>query len=247
MAGKSTYLRQLALIVVMAQMGCFVPAEEARIGLVDKIYTRIGASDRLAQGQSTFMVEMSEVATLLCNCTSKSLLVLDEVGRGTSTYDGVSIAWAVIEYLSKSFKDGSPRTLFATHYFELTDLPKQLSDVTNAHVTAKEWTAPDGRRQVVFLYQVKEGPADRSYGIHVAEMAGLPEECVSRAQSLMHQLESGQHHLASSKKEKAAQTQLGLFDNHPVLDELRALNVNDMTPVEALNTLVRLKKIDDKS
>ncbi len=235
MAGKSTYLRQNALIVILAQMGSFVPAKSAEIGLVDKIFTRIGASDRLTQGQSTFMVEMQEVATLLRNATDRSLLILDEVGRGTSTYDGVSIAWAVIEFLSRS----GPRTLFATHYFELTQLEGRLPGVFNAHATAKEWPGPDGRKQVVFLYQILSGAADRSYGIHVAEMAGLPDDCIRRSREILKQLESGDHKLQN--KPVAASSQLELFDSHPVVEELRALRVDTMTPLEALNTLNRLK------
>lgn len=275
MAGKSTYLRQNALIIIMAQAGSFVPAEEAVIGLVDKIYTRIGASDRLAQGQSTFMVEMTEVAALLQNSTPRSFLVLDEVGRGTSTYDGISIAWAVVDYLSRPpdtdrhsgrsreaaeirnlesldpgvrrddeappFTGGS-RTLFATHYFELTQLGDMLPSVGNAHATAKEWPGPDGRRQVVFLYQIKPGPADRSYGIHVAEMAGLPEDCIDRAREILKQLEAGSHHISEPGRKKNASAQLEMFEAHPVIDELNQLHVESLTPLEALNKLAELKK-----
>jgi DNA mismatch repair protein MutS len=256
MAGKSTYLRQSALIVIMAQMGSFVPAESARIGIVDRVFTRIGASDRLAQGQSTFMVEMQEVATLLHNATPRSLLVLDEVGRGTSTYDGVSIAWAVIDHLSKMPGDEreknsseprgadskGPRTLFATHYFELTQLAESLSGVFNAHVTAKEWPGPDGRRQVVFLYQIQPGAADRSYGIHVAEMAGLPDGCIERARAILHQLESGSHALGAPAPAAVQAGQLDFFAaNHPAVDDLRALRIDTLTPLEALNVLAKLK------
>ncbi|MCG3204720.1 MAG: DNA mismatch repair protein MutS [Elusimicrobia bacterium] len=237
MAGKSTFLRQNALIVILAQMGSFVPAESATIGLVDKIFTRIGASDRLAQGQSTFMVEMQEVATLIQNCSQQSLLILDEVGRGTSTYDGVSIAWAVIEHLSKL----GPRTLFATHYFELTQLEGRLPGVFNAHATAKEWTGSDGRKQVVFLYQILPGPADRSYGIHVAEMAGVPQVCIEKAREILRHLESGDHRLSLEKGSRAGTQQLELFADHPVLAELRSLQVETLTPLEALNHLARLK------
>lgn len=237
MAGKSTYLRQNALLVVMAQMGSFVPAESASIGLVDKIFTRIGASDRLAQGQSTFMVEMQEVATLIQNSTERSLLILDEVGRGTSTYDGVSIAWAVIEHLSKN----GPRTLFATHYFELTQLEGRLPGVFNAHATAKEWPGADGRRQVVFLYQILPGAADRSYGIHVAEMAGLPEGCIERSRKILKQLESGDHRLTKAAAVPDLSQQLELFGEHPIVEELRSLHVENMTPIEALNKLSDLK------
>ncbi len=235
MAGKSTYLRQTALIVIMAQMGSFVPAQSAEIGLVDKIFTRIGASDRLSQGQSTFMVEMQEVATLMANAGPRSFIVLDEVGRGTSTYDGVSIAWAVVEHLSKTT---GPRTLFATHYFELTDLEGALKGVFNMHATAKEWPGPDGRRQVVFLYQILRGPADRSYGIHVAEMAGLPSECIDRARDILRELESGAHKIDS--RPKKASGQLELFSEHPVLGQLRSVKVDALTPLDALNTLAGL-------
>ncbi len=235
MAGKSTYLRQNALIVILAQMGSFVPAESASIGVVDKIFTRIGASDRLAQGQSTFMVEMQEVAALLESATAKSLLILDEVGRGTSTYDGVSIAWAVIEHLSKT----TPRTLFATHYFELTQLPTLLPSVFNMHATAKEWASADGRKQVVFLYQIRDGAADRSYGIHVAEMAGLPDDCIVRAREILKQLEAGDHH-ARPVTTSSSRQQLEFFSEHPVMEKLRSMRPEEMTPLEALNTLSRL-------
>ena len=242
MAGKSTYLRQTALIVILAQIGSFVPSASAQIGLVDRIFTRIGASDRLSQGQSTFMVEMNEVANLLLNATGKSLVVLDEVGRGTSTYDGVSIAWAVVDHLSQS---KGPRTLFATHYFELTQLPNQIPTVMNMHATAKEWPGPDGRRQVVFLYQILPGPADRSYGIHVAEMAGIPDGCIRRARDILKQLESGNHQLSIQEREKNGQPQLDLFSRHPVIDDLQNLRVEEMTPLEALNKLADLKKRAD--
>jgi DNA mismatch repair protein MutS len=234
MAGKSTYLRQNALLVILAQMGSFVPADAATIGIVDKIFTRIGASDRLAQGQSTFMVEMQEVAALLESATAKSLLILDEVGRGTSTYDGVSIAWAVIEHLSKL----TPRTLFATHYFELTQLPSLLPGVFNMHATAKEWAAADGRKQVVFLYQIRDGAADRSYGIHVAEMAGLPDGCIHRAREILKQLESGDHHARPSSP-AAAGTQLEFFSEHPIVEALRSVQPDQMTPLEALTLLTK--------
>jgi DNA mismatch repair protein MutS len=227
----------------MAQMGSYVPAESAAIGVVDKIFTRIGASDRLAQGQSTFMVEMQEVATVLANATAKSLIILDEVGRGTSTYDGVSIAWAVVEHLTKS----TPRTLFATHYFELTQLAEQIPGIFNAHATAKEWPGADGRRQVVFLYQIIDGPADRSYGIHVADMAGVPRSCIERAREILEELESGLPTVAGRPGGgKSAITgkakQMEFFGAHPLVDEVAALNVDALTPLEALNTLAKLKE-----
>jgi len=182
MSGKSTYLRQTALIVVMAQMGSFVPAAQARIGVIDQLFTRIGASDRLMEGESTFMVEMVETARILNHATGKSLVILDEVGRGTSTYDGISIAWACVEYLHER----GPKVLFATHYFELTRLPEELSGVKNAHVTAREWGD-----HVVFLHKVEPGPADRSYGIHVARLAGVPKEVLERASGLLQGFEKG--------------------------------------------------------
>jgi DNA mismatch repair protein MutS len=167
------------------------------------------------------------------------LLILDEVGRGTSTYDGVSIAWAVIEFLSRS----GPRTLFATHYFELTQLEGRLPGVFNAHATAKEWPGADGRRQVVFLYQILPGAADRSYGIHVAEMAGLPDACIGRAREILKQLESGDHRLTNAASNmKPARQQLELFGDHPVVETLRSLDVDAMTPLEALNRLSQLKR-----
>jgi len=199
MSGKSTYLRQTALIVVLAQMGSYVPAAEARIGVVDHLFTRIGASDRLAEGESTFMVEMVETAHILNHSTPRSLIILDEVGRGTSTYDGISIAWACVEYLHRNSEGrglspepqlGSrnsglgPKVLFATHYFELTELAEKLPGVHNAHVTAREWGD-----QVVFLHKVEPGPADRAYGIHVAKLAGVPKQVLERAQILLHTLE----------------------------------------------------------
>jgi DNA mismatch repair protein MutS len=241
MAGKSTYLRQTALLSIMAQMGSFVPAEKMTIGVVDKIFTRIGASDRLAQGQSTFMVEMQEVANLLANATGKSLLVLDEVGRGTSTYDGMSIAWAVIEHLSRS-NGSAPRTLFATHYFELTGLADKLPGVVNAHATAREWTNQEGRKQVVFLYQIKPGAADRSYGIHVAEMAGLPETCINRSREILTQLESGDHRVQKNGPKQKNDNQMRLFDEHPVVQEIRGLNLDHLTPMQVFTLLSELKE-----
>ena len=181
MSGKSTYLRQIALTVLMAQAGSFVPAKSARIGVVDRIFTRIGSGDRLAQGQSTFMVEMKETAKILNSDSPKSLVILDEVGRGTSTYDGISIAWAVIEHLNRNPK---PKVLFATHYFELTHLASQIQGIRNYNVQAKEW-----QDQVIFLHKVAPGPADRSYGIHVAQLAGLPSAVIERAKIVLNELE----------------------------------------------------------
>ncbi len=242
MAGKSTYLRQNALIALLAQIGSFVPAKSARVGIVDKILTRIGAQDALAQGDSTFMVEMKETSHILRSATARSLVVLDEVGRGTSTFDGISIAWAVLEHLHSSYatndKNGprGPRTLFATHYFELTELAKTLPGVVNGNVEVKEWSSAEGRTEVVFLHKIAPGPADRSYGIHVAALAGLPAQLISRAQKILSGLEnkSGPTHPVSSE--------LPLFEENPVLRTLKLINPETLTPIEALQALSALKK-----
>jgi len=240
MAGKSTFLRQAAIITLMAQMGSFVPAAAARLGLVDRIFTRIGAQDEIHAGQSTFMVEMVETANILHHATARSLLVLDEIGRGTSTYDGLSLAWAIIEYIHNHPRLRA-KTLFATHYHELTDLATLLPGVRNYNVAVAEDSAAD---RVVFLHRIVPGGADRSYGIHVAQMAGLPRTVVNRAQEIMAQLEatSGQAaHLPRKPNEANAEApvqQMALFAvDNPLLDELRALDANTMTPVEALNKL----------
>ncbi len=230
MSGKSTYLRQAALIALMAQMGSFVPAASAKIGLVDRIFTRIGAQDEIHAGQSTFMVEMIEVANILHHATSRSLLVLDEIGRGTSTYDGVSIAWAVIEYIH-NHPQLHAKTLFATHYHELTQLADLLPGVRNYNVAVTE---ADGN--VVFLHKIIPGGADRSYGIHVAQLAGLPRPVIQRATEIMSELEksSGQ---AIRINPHAAQ-QVALFpETNPLLDELGKLDMNSLSPIEALNKL----------
>jgi len=240
MSGKSTYLRQNALIALMAQLGSFVPAKSAKIGVVDRILTRIGAQDALAQGQSTFMVEMKETSHILASATARSLVVLDEVGRGTSTFDGISIAWAVIEHLNGAVR---PRVLFATHYFELTEIAKLRSGVVNANVEAKEWTNADGHTEVVFLHKISEGPADRSYGIHVAALAGLPPALIARAHEILGQLESrATLSSSSSSATPAAAPELPLFEENPVLQALRLLNPDAMTPIEALSALSALKK-----
>jgi DNA mismatch repair protein MutS len=235
MSGKSTYLRQAALIVLMAQMGSFVPAASAKIGLVDRIFTRIGAQDEIHAGQSTFMVEMIEVANILHHATSRSLLVLDEIGRGTSTYDGVSIAWAVVEYIHNHPHLRS-KTLFATHYHELTQLAELLPGVRNYNVAVTE---ADG--SVVFLHKIIPGGADRSYGIHVAQLAGLPKPVIQRATDIMAELEksSGQ---AVHINPHAVQ-QIALFpETNPLLDELKKLDVNSFSPIEALNKLFEWQK-----
>ncbi|HHH41099.1 MAG TPA: DNA mismatch repair protein MutS, partial [Chloroflexi bacterium] len=231
MAGKSVYLRQAALIVLMAQMGSFVPARRARIGLVDRIFTRIGAQDEVAAGQSTFMVEMVETAHILHHATRRSLLILDEIGRGTSTYDGLSIAWAVVEYIHNHPRLGA-RTLFATHYHELTALAERLPGVENVNMAVAE----EGD-QVVFLHQVVPGGADKSYGIHVAQLAGLPRAVIHRAEELLAGLESGELR-PGQREEEEAPVQLTLFTDHdPILEELKTLDINSLTPLEALNKL----------
>ncbi|MBI5200465.1 MAG: DNA mismatch repair protein MutS [Elusimicrobia bacterium] len=239
MGGKSTYLRQNALIAVMAQIGSFVPAKSATVGIVDKVLTRIGAQDALARGESTFMVEMNETARILKSATPRSLLILDEVGRGTSTFDGISIAWAVLEHLNKAYREDKgprgPRVLFATHYFELTKLAELLSGVANANVEAREWTNAEGHTDVVFLHKISPGPADRSFGIHVARLAGLPEGCLRRAREILATLEN-------ESKAKKSEPELPLFDEHPVLHAIRLLDVNEVTPVQALQRIAEWKK-----
>ena len=242
MGGKSTYLRQIALAVVLAQAGSFVPAATARIGLVDRLFTRVGASDRLGAGQSTFMVEMSETADILRNATARSLVLLDEIGRGTATYDGLALAWAVTEFLHAT-PGPRPRTVFATHYHELTQLAESLSRLRNVHATVKEWG-----EGVVFLHRIAEGAADRSYGIHVAQLAGLPAPVLARAREVLHELESERtvEHLSTpSKGRRVAEPQpLPLFANapHPLEAELKELNVDGITPLEALKRIAEWKK-----
>ena len=239
MGGKSTYLRQAALTVIMAQMGSFVPALRARLGIVDRVFTRIGASDNLARGRSTFMVEMTETAAILHTATPRSLILLDEIGRGTATYDGLAIAWAAIEYLHARTR---AKTLFATHYFELTDLAEQLSGVKNYHVSVKET-----KTGIVFLRKVEPGAADRSYGIEVAKLAGLPEEVVRRAREVLAEHENVEsrmsaHLSADSDAPRAAQLTIFTPLSQPVLERLRELDLNNLTPLEALNLLAELKK-----
>ncbi|HEC36528.1 MAG TPA: DNA mismatch repair protein MutS, partial [Anaerolineae bacterium] len=234
MAGKSIYIRQNGLIVLMAQMGSFVPAERARVGLVDRIFTRVGAQDEVASGQSTFMVEMVETANILNNATPRSLLILDEIGRGTSTYDGISIAWAVVEYLH-NHPQRRGRTLFATHYHELTELADRLPAVQNVNLAVTE---EEG--QVIFLHKVVPGGADRSYGIHVAQLAGVPRPVIHRAEELLEGLEGGQFRPGTPAPEPYQPT---LFaDEHPVVEELRELDIATMTPLEAINTLYALQR-----
>jgi DNA mismatch repair protein MutS len=238
MGGKSTYLRQTALIVILAQMGSFVPARSARLALVDRVFTRIGASDNLARGRSTFMVEMTETAAILHTATSRSLVLLDEVGRGTSTYDGLAIAWAAVEFLHARVR---AKTLFATHYFELTQLAAQLAGVKNFHVSVKETAGG-----IAFLRKVEPGAADRSYGIEVAKLAGLPNEVISRAREVLLEHESAERELSGHLSPGATPppTQLTIFTplSQPVLEKLRTLDLNRLTPLEALNLLAELKK-----
>jgi DNA mismatch repair protein MutS len=245
MAGKSTYIRQVALIALLAQVGSFVPAKEATIGVSDRIFARVGASDELSKGQSTFMVEMTETARILNTATSRSLVVLDEIGRGTSTYDGVSLAWAIVEHLHDRV---GCRTLFATHYHELTDLASSLPNVRNLNVAVREW-----EENIVFLHKILPGAADKSYGIHVARLAGVPREVNERAKQVLAHLES--EHLDEEGRPKVAASrtkhrpkrdlQLSLFTpEHPVVDALRALDVNSLTPLEAL---VKLKQLQDQA
>lgn len=238
MGGKSTYLRQTALIVILAQMGSFVPARSARLSLVDRVFTRIGASDNLARGRSTFMVEMTETAAILHTATARSLILLDEVGRGTSTYDGLAIAWAAIEYLHARVR---AKTLFATHYFELTELAEQLAGVKNYHVSVKETGGG-----IVFLRKVEPGAADRSYGIEVAKLAGLPNEVITRAREVLVEHESAERELTEHLSPGATPppTQLTIFTplSQPVLEKLRDVDLNRLTPLEALNLLAELKK-----
>lgn len=249
MAGKSALLRQTALIVLLAQVGCFVPAESAQVGLVDKIFTRVGASDNIALGESTFMVEMTEAANILNNVTPKSLVLFDELGRGTSTYDGISIAWAIVEYLHEHPK-AQARTLFATHYHELNEMEKNFHRIKNYNVSVKE---VDGK--VIFLRKLERGGSEHSFGIHVAEIAGMPRSIVKRANDILKQLEADNASVGSAGKpnvqhlgEKREGMQLSFFQlDDPILEQIRdeilGLDVNNLTPVEALNKLNDIKKI----
>lgn len=235
MSGKSTYLRQTALIVLMAQIGSFVPASTAQIGLVDRIFTRIGAQDEIHAGQSTFMVEMIETANILHNATERSLLILDEIGRGTSTYDGLSIAWAVLEFIHNHPRLKA-RSLFATHYHELTHLPETLTNIKNYNVAVTE----EGK-EVIFLHKITEGRSNRSYGIHVARLAGIPSPVIQRAAELLIQLEHNPNNPDTTDIKESAQ--MALFSpGHPIIDELREMDVNSINPIEALNKLFEWKK-----
>lgn len=236
MGGKSVFLKQTALLVILAQMGSFVPAESARIGLVDKIMTRIGAHDALARGNSTFMVEMNETAHILASQTARSLILLDEVGRGTSTFDGISIAWAIVEYLYKPH--GGPKVLFATHYFELTDLENKYAAVRNFHVDAKEYKDAGGQSKLAFLYQILPGAADQSYGIHVAELAGLPAACTLRARKVLNDLEAKKGAKISAKERDMVKD---LFSS-PIVEEIKLADPDKLTPMAALQLICEWKK-----
>jgi DNA mismatch repair protein MutS len=246
MGGKSTYLRQTALVCVMAQAGSFVPAREAKIAIVDRIFARVGASDNIARGHSTFMVEMQETANILHTATSRSLVVLDEIGRGTATFDGLSIAWAVAEYLA-THPRVRPKTLFATHYHELTDLADATPGVVNFHVAAREW-----KDDIIFLRKIVPGRSDRSYGIQVARLAGLPASVVARARDILRALErdeltrGGRPSVTGTPSEP--QRQLGLFQpsaaaaDTRLRDKLAAVDIDRLTPLEALTLLADLKR-----
>ena len=251
MAGKSTYLRQVGLIVLLAQAGSFVPASHARIGAVDRIFTRVGASDNLAGGESTFLVEMNETANILNNCTGKSLILFDEVGRGTSTFDGLSIAWSIVEYIHQ-VKSAAARTLFATHFHELTEIEKILTRVKNYNVAVKEWND-----EIVFLRKIVEGGSDQSLGIQVARLAGLPPRVIERAKEILANLseageftsENNPKIAVSHKNPGAGEFQLSLFElpEHPVVEELRQLDIDNLTPLRALMLLEQLKRKADKT
>lgn len=239
MSGKSTYIRQVALLVLMAQIGSFIPAKNAEIGLVDRIFTRVGASDELVRGQSTFMVEMNETANIINNATDKSLVILDEVGRGTSTYDGLSLAWAITEHIAGKIKC---RTLFATHYHELTELAELFGNVKNCNVAVREWMD-----EVVFLHKILPGGTDKSYGIHVAKLAGLPKTILERSKEILEELEStfqkeatGEH-LSKHKTKEPDKDSLFVQKHKSVLEKLGSTDVNNLTPIEAINLLNRIK------
>ena len=248
MAGKSALLRQTALITLLAQIGSFVPAESAHIGLVDKIFTRVGASDNISVGESTFMVEMNEAADILNNVSSRSLVLFDELGRGTSTYDGISIAWAIVEYIHEHPK-AKARTLFATHYHELNEMEKSFKRIKNYNVSVKEVD-----NKVIFLRKLERGGSEHSFGIHVAKMAGMPKSIVKRANEILKQLESDNRQQGIAGKplaevsENRGGMQLSFFQlDDPILcqirDEILNLDVNNLTPIEALNKLNDIKKI----
>jgi DNA mismatch repair protein MutS len=243
MAGKSTVLRQVALSVIMAQMGSFVPARRAGLGIVDRIFTRVGALDNLSQGQSTFMVEMQETANILHHATEHSLVIMDEIGRGTSTFDGLSIAWAVAEYLH-DLRDKGVKTLFATHYHELTELAERKPRVTNLNIAVREWND-----EIIFLRKLVPGGTNRSYGIQVARLAGVPAEVIARAKKILWNIENGEHGFAwpdlSARASRSSAVQLDLFRpaDSKVIEKLRELDIARTSPIEALNLLNRLQEM----
>jgi DNA mismatch repair protein MutS len=237
MGGKSTYLRQAALLCILAQTGSFVPAEKALVPIVDRVFTRIGAADNLARGRSTFMVEMTETAIILNTATERSLLVLDEIGRGTATYDGLALAWAVVEHIHDRIK---AKTLFATHYHELTELAEQLDGVRNLHVSVKE--SGDG---IIFLRRVEPGAADRSYGIEVARLAALPASVIERARQILRLHERSEHAVTEELTPKpAGPMQIALFEpvNYQIADRIRNVNLDELRPIEALKLLAELQQ-----
>jgi DNA mismatch repair protein MutS len=238
MGGKSTYLRQAALIAILAQMGSFVPADSALLPIVDRIFTRIGASDNLARGRSTFMVEMTETAVILNTATPRSFIILDEIGRGTATYDGLSLAWAVVEYVSSTAR---AKTLFATHYHELTELAEQLEGVRNLRVAVKE--AAD---KIIFLHKIEPGKADRSYGIEVARLAGLPAGVIERAREILKLHERTEHRTVEELSPQPTHfpLQIRLFEpgSDEIKEKIRSLRIDDMRPVEALRFLEDLQR-----
>lgn len=247
MAGKSALLRQTALIVLMAQIGCYVPAESAHIGMVDKIFTRVGANDNLSVGDSTFMVEMNEAASILNSMTDRSLVLFDELGRGTSTYDGISIAWAIVEYIHEHHGTQA-KTLFATHYHELNDMERSYSRIRNYNITVREVD-----KQIIFLRKLARGGSEHSFGIHVAKMAGMPRSIIARADEILQTLEADNkqqvtplHTMQDAATREGLQLSMFQLDD-PVLsairDEILGLNIDNLTPVEALLKLNEIKKI----
>ena len=245
MSGKSALLRQTALIVLMAQIGCFVPAQSAKIGIVDKIFTRVGASDNISLGESTFMVEMTEAASILNNISERSLVLFDELGRGTSTYDGISIAWSIVEYLHEHNRF-RPKTLFATHYHELNEMEKTFHRIVNYNVSVKEIAG-----KVIFVRKLVKGGSEHSFGIHVAKLAGMPQVIIKRAGQVLKQLEedhSADINMGNVQSKTESGMQLSFFQlDDPVLcqvrDEILGADINNLTPVEALNKLNEIKKI----
>jgi DNA mismatch repair protein MutS len=246
MAGKSTILRQVALMAVMAQMGSFVPAEKATLSVIDKIFTRVGALDNLSQGQSTFMVEMEETANILNNATGDSLIILDEIGRGTSTFDGLSIAWAVAEFLH-DYQGRGVKTLFATHYHELTELALSKQRVKNYNVAVKEWND-----EIIFLRKLIDGGTNRSYGIQVARLAGIPKDVIARAKQILLNIETGEHHIngspliagGSDTAPREGHQQLTLFSKSQsvLIEKLQNMDISKMTPIDAINYLNELQE-----